>query len=136
MSDDWKQIDEKHGPLVWQVVYRILQSHAESLDCYQDAMVEAYEQSKTQTIRNWPGYLRWLAVRRGIDRLRAKQRVRDRIESIQDIEHFATRNSSHSSALELEKHESRVRKSLLGDESTLLVSLSKHPRDRKLRPPH
>lgn len=85
MKLDWQNITEEHGPLVWQAVFRILQSHAESLDCYQDVMVEAYELAQEKAIRNWPGFLRWLAVRRAIDRLRRNSRTQSRIDKAHDV---------------------------------------------------
>ena len=54
MSYDWREITKQHGPLVWNAVYRILPSHSESLDCYQDVMLEAFEQSAINEIKNWP----------------------------------------------------------------------------------
>lgn len=74
MAHDWLQITQEHGPLVWGAIFRILRSHSESLDCYQDVMLEAFERSNGEAINNWAGYLRWLAVRRGLDRLRARKR--------------------------------------------------------------
>ena len=52
MSYDWREITKQHGPLVWNAVYRILPSHSESLDCYQDVMLEAFEQSAINEIKN------------------------------------------------------------------------------------
>ena len=34
--NDWPQIHERHGPLVWKTVYRILRDHTEALDCFQE----------------------------------------------------------------------------------------------------
>ncbi len=112
MSNDWKQIDKLYGPMVWGVVYKILQSHAESLDCYQNIMLEAFQHSNKRTIQNWAGYLKWLAVRRGIDRIRERQRVRDRMVGAEDIESVAASDSSISSALELQELQNRIKAEL------------------------
>ena len=112
MAFDWKQIDKVHGPTVWRVVYRILQSHPESLDCYQNVMLEAFQQSKKKAIRNWPGYLKWLAVRRSIDRIRERQRNRDRIDMSKCIESVAISSSSISSSLEMEELQARLKTEL------------------------
>lgn len=72
---DWDEICEKYGPLVWSTVYRVLNDHAQSLDCYQDVFLEAFEQTRNQSIKDWPSLLRWLAVRRAIDRLRQRRRI-------------------------------------------------------------
>jgi RNA polymerase sigma factor (sigma-70 family) len=73
-----EEIRSQHGRLVWNTVYRILQDHADSLDCYQDVFCEVIERASWKTVENWPGYLRWLATRRAIDRLRSRKRRQDR----------------------------------------------------------
>ena len=110
MTHDWQTINEVHGPLVWKVVYRILQSHSESLDCYQDVLLEAFEHSQATTIRNWPAFLRWIAVRRGIDRLRRRQK--SRLGSNQDIESLARFDRPVSSSLELNELMDRLKAEL------------------------
>ncbi|HUE17306.1 MAG TPA: sigma-70 family RNA polymerase sigma factor [Planctomycetaceae bacterium] len=70
---DWRQIREQHGPLVWGTVYRILANHAEALDCFQDVFTEVLERSSPERIHDWPAFLRWLAARRALNRLRKRQ---------------------------------------------------------------
>jgi RNA polymerase sigma-70 factor (ECF subfamily) len=74
MTHDWWQITEEFGPVAWKAIFRLLRSHSESLDCYQDVMLEAFEHASGNSIENWAAYLRWLAVRRGLDCLRARKR--------------------------------------------------------------
>ena len=71
---DWPQIHERYAPLVWGTVYRILGDHAEALDCFQDVFAEVLEHSSSRSVRDRPAFLRWMAVRRALDRLR-KRRV-------------------------------------------------------------
>jgi RNA polymerase sigma factor (sigma-70 family) len=102
---DLEELRSCHGRLVWNTVYRILRDHAESLDCYQDVFCEVLQRAEKGTgpicakhpegrsgkldlspfpsleVENWPGYLRWLATRRAIDRLRTRQRRQSRFES-------------------------------------------------------
>lgn len=112
MSDQWKSISETHGPLVWRVVFKILQTHSESEDCFQDVMIEAYERSKSDSIRNWPAYLKWLAVRRSIDRLRKIQRDRERIDGSQDVEMVIKHHSSTSTSIEMRELQIRLKAEL------------------------
>jgi RNA polymerase sigma factor (sigma-70 family) len=78
---DLEEIRSRHGCLVWNTVYRILRDHADSLDCYQDVFCEALQRLSRQEVENWPAYLRWLATRRAIDRLRTRQRRQSRLDS-------------------------------------------------------
>lgn len=112
MTLDWQHITQQHGPLVWQAVYRILQSHPESLDCCQDVMLEAYKRAQDKPIQNWPGFLRWLAVRRAIDRLRQRSQSESRIETNHEIELVATPSTSSSAALNMEELLKRLRSEL------------------------
>jgi RNA polymerase sigma factor (sigma-70 family) len=70
---DWRQIREQHGTLVWGTVYRILANHSEALDCFQDVFTEVLERSSPERIHDWPAFLRWLAARRALNRLRKRQ---------------------------------------------------------------
>jgi RNA polymerase sigma factor (sigma-70 family) len=102
--NDLEEIRSCYGRLVWSTIYRILRDHAESLDCYQDVFCELLERAKKgtgsicrdgppgvpqkldqsffpQEVENWPAYLRWLATRRAIDRLRTRQRRQSRLDA-------------------------------------------------------
>jgi RNA polymerase sigma-70 factor (ECF subfamily) len=76
-----EEIRSRHGRLVWDTVCRILRDYTESLDCYQDVFCEVLQRMPRQEVENWPAYLRWLATRRAIDRLRTRQRRQSRLES-------------------------------------------------------
>jgi RNA polymerase sigma factor (sigma-70 family) len=83
--EDWERIREQHGPLVWKTVYKILGDHTESLDCFQDVFAELLERSTPLAVRDWPAFLRWLAVRRALDRLRKRAAEAKRIAGDDDI---------------------------------------------------
>jgi RNA polymerase sigma factor (sigma-70 family) len=71
---DWQDIRRRYGTAVFGAVYRILKRHDQALDCYQDVFLEAFEQCSDRAVQNWPAFLRWLAVRRALDRLRKERR--------------------------------------------------------------
>jgi RNA polymerase sigma factor (sigma-70 family) len=77
---DLEEIRSRYGPLMWSTIYRLLQDHADSLDCYQDVFCELLEATRRREVENWPAYLRWLATRRAIDRLRARKRRQSRLD--------------------------------------------------------
>lgn len=79
-------IRSRHGPLVWRTVYRILGEYSEALDCYQDVFCETLERAGRGRVDNWAARLRWLAVRRALDRLRCRRRRRGRLEPATDVE--------------------------------------------------
>jgi RNA polymerase sigma factor (sigma-70 family) len=72
--NDLEEIRSRHGRLIWNTVYRILKDYTDALDCYQDVFCEILQRTPLHEVENWPAYLRWLATRRAIDRLRRRQR--------------------------------------------------------------
>jgi len=75
---DWQQIREQHGPVVWAAAYRILGNHAEASDCFQDVFAEVLERSSPDEVHDWPAYLRWLAAKRALNRLRKRRTEAER----------------------------------------------------------
>jgi RNA polymerase sigma-70 factor (ECF subfamily) len=71
---DWQSIINKHGPAVWQTVYRLLGNHADAADCFQETFISALEVSKRQRVRNFSALLVNLATSRAIDQLRRRFR--------------------------------------------------------------
>jgi hypothetical protein len=41
-----EEIRSRYGRLLWSTIYRVLQNHAESLDCYQDVFCELLERAE------------------------------------------------------------------------------------------
>jgi RNA polymerase sigma-70 factor (ECF subfamily) len=83
--DNWSQVHDQYGSLVWATVYRILGDHADSLDCCQDVFAEAAQRSSARAVREWPAFLRWLATRRALDRLRKRRVEAARIDADGDL---------------------------------------------------
>jgi len=76
---DWQEVRRLHGAIVFRAVFRILKRHDQALDCYQEVFLEAFEQCGARRVDNWPALLRWLAVRRALDRLRSERRRLSRV---------------------------------------------------------
>ena len=76
---DWRDIVDRHGPIVWRTAYRLLNDHADASDCFQETFVAVVKLARRQQVHNWPALLKTVAASRAIDRL--KQRSRDRSRS-------------------------------------------------------
>lgn len=72
---DWATIVADHGPRVWRTAYRLLNRHADALDCYQETFLAAHRASGKEAVRDWAAYLTALATRRAIDRIRERERM-------------------------------------------------------------
>jgi RNA polymerase sigma-70 factor (ECF subfamily) len=72
MTNDWPAIVNCHTALVVGSVRRIVGNNHDAEDVVQDVFLEAYRTSQKTEIRNWPGFLRRVAARRAIDRLRMR----------------------------------------------------------------
>src|SRR5713226_2297346 len=66
---DWPLILAEHGPTVWRTVYRLLDHHADALDCYQETFLAAWRFAERAPVADWPSFLTSLATRRAMDRL-------------------------------------------------------------------
>jgi RNA polymerase sigma-70 factor (ECF subfamily) len=71
---DWDELCRVHGPMVWSTVYRVLNDHADALDCYQEVFLYAYRSTEGREIDDWHSLLKWLSVRRAIDGVRRRKR--------------------------------------------------------------
>ena len=71
---DWQSIVEKHGKLVWQIAYRLLNNDADAADCFQETFVSAFGFSQRRRVRNFRALLARLATIRAIDLLRKRIR--------------------------------------------------------------
>ncbi|TWU39535.1 RNA polymerase sigma factor [Novipirellula artificiosorum] len=105
---DWEQAKTEFGPMVWATISRIVSQHADALDCFQDVMIEAFQKDQNSQIHNLPGLLKWLAVRRSLDLLRANKREGDGRIFDEPQERAAEQNEA-GDALELEELMDRVR---------------------------
>jgi len=80
----WDDIVSRHGRVVWETAWRMLGNHADALDCYQRAFLDALEMARRETVRDWPALLRRLATVRALDLLRARYRHARRNEPLGD----------------------------------------------------
>jgi len=78
MAMDWDRIVEEYSSIVWRTVTRLVPEQADAADCFQRTFLSAWELSRKQTIRHWPGLLRRLATARALEQRRelARNRVR------------------------------------------------------------
>jgi len=71
---NWDDIIALHGPAVWRTAYRLLGNADDAEECLQDVFLSAWEFSRRDRIRHWPAFLKQLATRRALDRLRQRAR--------------------------------------------------------------
>jgi RNA polymerase sigma-70 factor (ECF subfamily) len=79
---DWPVIVREHGPLVWRVVYRLLNHDADAADCFQRTFVSALQLSRKESIQHWPALLRRLATARALEMLRQRHRDGQRLQPL------------------------------------------------------
>ena len=84
---DWPLILAEHGVTVWRTVYRLLDHHADALDCYQETFLAAWRFAEREPVANWRSFLVSLAMRRAMDRLRQRYRDRARVIAQPRAEH-------------------------------------------------
>lgn len=77
---DWEEIRSIHGPDVWKVIFRIVANEADASDCYQEVFIEAFVKARQSEVKNLPGLLRWLAVRRALDMRRSLKRQHEQMD--------------------------------------------------------
>ncbi len=82
---DWASILSEHGPRVWRTVYRLLDHHADALDCYQETFLESWRFAERQQVDDWASFLTSLATRRAIDRLRQRYRERAHLVAVGSV---------------------------------------------------
>jgi RNA polymerase sigma-70 factor (ECF subfamily) len=101
---DWPSILAEHGPAVWRTVYRLLDHHADALDCYQETFLAAWRFAGRQPVHDWASLLTSLAARRAMDRLRQRYRDRVRVLAVGSMPEPGSEAESppgHASAREL-----------------------------------
>ena len=101
---DWPLILAEHGPSVWRTVYRLLDHHADALDCYQETFLAAWQFAERQQVADWASFLVSLGTRRAMDRLRRRYRDRTRVIAIDSVREPSSEGESplaNASAKEL-----------------------------------
>ena len=80
--DDLKLLIATHGPIVWRTVYRMLNDQQDALDCHQETFLAAWKLGQAgEPPTSWPAWLKTVATRKAIDRLRQRYRQRRRTET-------------------------------------------------------
>ena len=82
---DWRDIVDRHGPIVWRTAYRLLNDHADAADCFQETFVAVVKLARRQQVHNWPALLKTVAASRAIDRLKQRSRQRKRSAGPDDL---------------------------------------------------
>ena len=82
---DWPLILAEHGATVWRTVYRLLDHHADALDCYQETFLAAWRFAEREPVVDWASFLISLATRRAMDRLRQRYRERVRVSAVDSL---------------------------------------------------
>jgi RNA polymerase sigma-70 factor (ECF subfamily) len=106
---DWQEVRRQHGRVVFGAVFRILKRHDQALDCYQEVFLEAFQQCSHRPVRNWAALLRWLAVRRALDRLRKERRATVRVATAEDAALLPDVRVDPSAEIEFRELVDRVR---------------------------
>jgi RNA polymerase sigma-70 factor, ECF subfamily len=78
---DWDAIVREHGPAVLRIACRILGVAPDAEDVTQDVFCEAWQMHLSQSVVNWPGLLRRLAVLRSLDKLRRRRKSASLVEN-------------------------------------------------------
>ena len=89
---DWTKIVEEHGPDVWRTAYRLLSSHEDASDCYQETFLAAVEFARRQKVICWPAVLKRIVTARALDQLRRRYRVAARRTAFADVDEPAERS--------------------------------------------
>lgn len=71
---NWSELVEKHGPMVWLVVRRLVSNEEDAADCFQETFIAALQLSRKQRILSWTATLRHLATVKAMDCLRRRYR--------------------------------------------------------------
>jgi RNA polymerase sigma-70 factor, ECF subfamily len=70
---DWNAVVCENTPAMLRIAHRILGVIADAEDVTQDVFCEAWQIHLSQTVANWPGLLRRMAVLRALDKLRRRR---------------------------------------------------------------
>jgi len=109
---DWNQILDDFGPVVWRQTLRMLGNASDAADCFQTVMLEAFELSQRQEVRNWSGLLRRLAILRALDSLRVRYRNLTDPRPVEEIAIPAKGDRDASANLEQQELAERLRMAL------------------------
>ena len=111
---NWQAIVEQNGPRVWQTAYRLLGSHADAADCFQETFLAALQVSQGQQVRSFPALLTRLATTCAIDRLRERGRCHLRCSDLDnwEWEDVASEGPEPPACIETQELGQRLRQAL------------------------
>jgi RNA polymerase sigma-70 factor (ECF subfamily) len=109
---DWPSIVGEHSAAVWRTVYRLLNHHADALDCYQETFQAAFGFAQRQPVVDWGPLLTTIATRRALNRLRSRRRVRSRVVAIDGVPEPSSEAASPLQQAEAAELLERVRQGL------------------------
>jgi RNA polymerase sigma-70 factor (ECF subfamily) len=89
---DWERVVREDGPIAWRTACRLLGNRQDAEDCLQDALADAVEISRTQTIKSFRALLQRIVTARAMDRLRKRYR-RKSVDAPGGLEEVADRHS-------------------------------------------
>lgn len=72
MEDDWTNIIDRDGRMVYRTAWRILGHVADTEDVVQEVFFEAFRAFTGKPVKHWSALLRRLATCRALDRLRRR----------------------------------------------------------------
>ncbi len=75
---NWDDIVARHGPAIWDTLWRLLAHRADVEECFQETLLAAMKVSRRQEVESWPALLCSLATARGMDQLRKRYRQGER----------------------------------------------------------
>ena len=82
--DDWRSILDEHGPVVWRIVFRLVNDFDDAEDCFQEVFLAASTIAQREIVQDWSRLLRRLAHIRAVRRLR--ERYAPTSTSAQDVD--------------------------------------------------
>ena len=109
---EWPAIVAEHGEAVWRTVYRLLDHHADAMDCYQETFLAAWQFAHVQPVADWPALLTTLATRKALDRLRKRYRERARNAALDNVSEPTAAERSPSRDLDAKELMERMRQGM------------------------
>ena len=110
---DWDKLFETNGDDLIRICWRILGSRADVEDCVQETFVQAIQTQQRDTVRNWPGLLRRIAVMTALAALR-RRKVRQSTRLSPSANELPARGETPDQAASRRELEERLRREVAG----------------------
>lgn len=99
---DWDGLFETHADDLIRICWRILGRQPDVEDCLQETFVQAFQRAQSETVRNWPGLLRRIAVMSALALLRKRRNQPDTNLSAIAFEPAAVQDTPDKAAIRRE----------------------------------